>query len=414
MSDLFRQEALDNRRERLWGEVVLVQPLSFWLLTGFITLVVLLIALLLVYGTYARRENVKGFLLPDKGLIKIYATERGLVRNVHVEEGDHVEAGDLLFTISTGKGDEQSADLDSLILQELLENKAALGTRREERRELDALASSRQRERIPRLEREIRQLEKLLVIHEERLRVSREQLARVEQLSDGQFVSKAEMIAARETHVAIELRTAEARQELEAKRDELIDIKNTLAELPLQASLDLAELDERLSAIDQQILETGGRRAYTLRAPASGRVTALQATIGQRVQAERPLLTILPADARFHADLFVPTRAIGFIEPGQSVLLRYSAFPYQQFGIHEGTVEKVTQTILLPNELDVPVQLEEPVYRVSVVPKEQTITAYGRELDLQAGMLLEASILLEGRSLGEWLLAPIYSLRGSL
>ncbi len=119
-------------------------------------------------------------------------------------------------------------------------------------------------------------------------------------------------------------------------------------------------------------------------------------------------------DARFHADLFVPTRAIGFIEPGQSVLLRYSAFPYQQFGIHEGTVEKVTQTILLPNELDVPVQLEEPVYRVSVVPKEQTITAYGRELDLQAGMLLEASILLEGRSLGEWLLAPIYSLRGSL
>ena len=281
MSDLFRQEALDNRRERLWGEVVLVQPLSFWLLTGFITLVVLLIALLLVYGTYARRENVKGFLLPDKGLIKIYATERGLVRNVHVEEGDHVEAGDLLFTISTGKGDEQSADLDSLILQELLENKAALGTRREERRELDALASSRQRERIPRLEREIRQLEKLLVIHEERLRVSREQLARVEQLSDGQFVSKAEMIAARETHVAIELRTAEARHEIAAKRDELVDIKNTLAELPLQASLDLAELDERLSAIDQQILETGGRRSYTLRAPSSGRITALQAALGQ-------------------------------------------------------------------------------------------------------------------------------------
>ncbi len=71
MSDLFRQEALDNRRERLWGEVVLVQPLSFWLLTGFISLVVLLIALLLVFGTYARRENVTGYLLPDKGLIKI-------------------------------------------------------------------------------------------------------------------------------------------------------------------------------------------------------------------------------------------------------------------------------------------------------------------------------------------------------
>jgi membrane fusion protein len=150
-----------------------------------------------------------------------------------------------------------------------------------------------------------------------------------------------------------------------------------------------------------------------LRAPSSGRVTAIQANLGHRVT-DKPLLTILPADAQFKAELFIPTRAIGFIKPGQSVLLRYSAFPYQRFGLYKGTIDKVTEVILTPEELRVPVKLEEPVYRVSVTPEKQAITAYGRQFNLQAGMLLEASIILEGRSLGEWLLAPIYSLRGRI
>ena len=64
MTALFRQESLDNRRERLWGEVVLIQPLSFYLITGVVTIAVILIAIYLIYGTYARRENVSGYLLP--------------------------------------------------------------------------------------------------------------------------------------------------------------------------------------------------------------------------------------------------------------------------------------------------------------------------------------------------------------
>ena len=124
------------------------------------------------------------------------------------------------------------------------------------------------------------------------------------------------------------------------------------------------------------------------------------------------MLTILPIDAEFKAELFIPTRAIGFIETGQTVLLRYNAFPYQRYGLYEGTIDNVSEVILSPEELHVPVKLEEPAYRVSVTLNKQEISAYGKQFNLQAGMLLEASIVLEGRSLGEWLLAPIYSLRG--
>jgi len=423
MPDLFRKEALDNQRERLWGDVLLVQPFSFWLLTGAVLLVVLSSCVFLSIGTYARRENVTGFLLPAEGLVKVYATQQGLISKVHVQEGDRVEAGDPLFSVSTGRGSNDASgaqaggtptDVDALLLAELLDARRALQRRRDEQDALQALQLSAQRDRLPRLEREIARLERLLVLHEERAQVSAGELERLVELSAENFIADADLVTVRQTNIEAELRLAEARSDLASRRDQLQDARTLLRELPLQASIALAGLDEQLSNADQRILETRGRRAYTILAPSVGRIAALQASPGQRVDAQRPLLTLLPEGARYLAELLVPTRSIGFIEPGQSVLLRYEAFPYQQFGLHAGTVEKVAATILQPDELDVPVRVEEPVYRVSVAPEQQAITAYGRRLDLQAGMLLEASILLENRSLAHWLLAPIYSLRGSL
>jgi len=414
VSELFRREALDNRRERLLGDVVLTQPPSFWLWSGFAGVAVLLIVLMLVLGTYSRRENVAGFVRPDKGLIKVFAPQSGLLDTLHVEEGERIEAGALLFTVSTGRSGAAPEDVDALIVEKLAAAREALKARRVERSELDSLEQGRLRERFSRLALEIDELERLVDIQAGRFDASDRQVARLAELGAGGFVSEADLIIARDGRANIELDLLEASRRLAEKRGELLDAGKLIEQLPLRSSLDLAEIDQQLSTIDQRILETGGRRSYTLRAPSAGRVTALQVTAGQRVREERPLLTILPDDTRFRADLFVPTRAIGFIESGQSVLLRYGAFPYQQFGLYEGTVDKVAETVLLPAELDVPVPVDEPVYRVSVRLDRQTVSAYGREFDLRAGMLLEASILLEGRSLGEWLLAPIYSLRGAL
>ena len=410
MTALFRQEALDNRRERLWGEVVLIQPLSFYLITGVVTIAVILIAIYLIYGTYARRENVSGYLLPDKGVVKIYAIQPGLVTDVHVREGDEVNKGDLLFTISTQRTNQHSTDVDAQILRKLKENKKLIQAKSEEQESLNHHEYVQYRDQVAGLKRELQQLVGLIEIHEKKYEVSQEQLERLNQLVAEDFISKAGLIRAQEHHVDIQLRLDETRQQLSSKQNQLLDTSNLLSQLPVKASIKLAELNQQLSDIEKQILETEGRRAYTLRSPSSGRVTAIQASFGHRVK-DKPLLTVLPTDAHFKAELFIPTRAIGFIRPGQSVLLRYSAFPYQRFGLYKGTISKVTEVILSPDELDVPVKLEEPVYRVSVTPEKQVISAYGREFNLQAGMLLEASIILEGRSLGEWLLEPIYTIR---
>jgi len=64
---LFRSEALDFQRERLWGNVVLTQPVSLRLFTLALVLIVILLVLFLSFATYTRKETVVGFLKPEGG-----------------------------------------------------------------------------------------------------------------------------------------------------------------------------------------------------------------------------------------------------------------------------------------------------------------------------------------------------------
>src|SRR2546426_283931 len=69
----------------------------------------------------------------------------------------------------------------------------------------------------------------------------------------------------------------------------------------------------------------------------SGTVTTVLAEVGQTVTPAQPIVSILPRGAALEASLYVPSRAVGFVEVGQQVLMRYQAYPYQKFGQYPGT-----------------------------------------------------------------------------
>jgi membrane fusion protein len=78
-------------------------------------------------------------------------------------------------------------------------------------------------------------------------------------------------------------------------------------------------------------------------------------------------------------------------------------------------VANISRSAVSPGEL--PPQLAglagpDPVYLITVTLARQTIAAYGRQVELQPGMQLEADIALETRRLYEWLLDPLYTVTG--
>lgn len=409
---LFRQEAIDFLHQRhSWGEVVSLQPLSSailsWTLAGLVAFILVFISI----AQYARKETVTGYLTPTFGTAKIFVPQQGFVKEVHVKEGQEVAEGDPLLTVVTSQITANGDDVNATVLAVLTQQRDVVERQiaAEERRtasEHDRLAST-----IKGVEGETAQLEDQRNIQNERL-----------QLSES-FVSTGATLIAKGALPAVELKRREQAaleqrqnlasldQQITARRTQLTDARHTLEQLPTVAAERVRVLRGDLSWIEQRIAEVDGRRAYIIKAPTSGRVSTLQATVGQIADPKHMQLEIIPLDSTLQAQLFFPTRAFGFVRPGQQVRILYDAFPYQKFGTYRASVTKVSQTILTGNDATGPITLKEPAYRVTVAPERPDIDAYGLKMPLQPGMLLKADVILEQRSLMRWLLDPVFSAR---
>jgi membrane fusion protein len=90
------------------------------------------------------------------------------------------------------------------------------------------------------------------------------------------------------------------------------------------------------------------------------------------------------------------------------VNLRYDAFPYQKFGAQRARLVEIAESA-------VPVQAgAPPLFRALAALERQDVLAFGTPQTLRPGMALSADIVVDERSLLEWLLEPLFSIRGRL
>jgi membrane fusion protein len=409
---LFRQEAVDfQQQNREWGRVALLQPLSIKVTTWFITLAFALVIGFLFLGQYSRKETVVGYLTPTSGTSKVFVPQLGTIREVHVNEGQQVREGQTLLTIDTAQIAANGLDVNTAMLDTLRSQENLLTTQiaAEEQR------AKSERERLTTmvdgLEVEISQLQAQLKIQGERIRVEEEFVASATALRKEGYIADADFKRRQVALLEQKQNLNSMNQQLAARQNQLTDTRYSHDQLPTVMAGKIQSLRSELATTEQRIAEIGGRRAYVIRAPAAGRVSTLQATVGQFADPRRLQMEIVPNESVLQAELFVPTRAIGFVQPGQEVRILYEAFPYQQFGTYSGRVLKISQTILTKSDTFGPIELKEPAYRITAALDRPDIDAYGKTIPLQADMLLRADIILEKRSLINWLLEPLLSVR---
>ncbi|MFL6796055.1 MAG: HlyD family efflux transporter periplasmic adaptor subunit [Xanthobacteraceae bacterium] len=409
---LFRQEAVEFQRARhQWGDVAALQPLSSKILTWFLAAAVAALTVFACFAGYVRKETAIGYLTPSTGTAKIFAARNGVIREVHVKDGEVVQDGEPLLTIDTDQIASDGSDVNVSQLDTLSAQRQAISRNIEseetragsERDRLTALASG--------LKAEIAQLQAQLTLQSDRLEVANSDLDAGQQLQSKGYLTAIEL--RRRQMVVIDQRQSLStiRQQISAKHNQLVETRSSLAQLPTLMAQKVQALRNDLAATEQRIAETQGRRAYVIRAPVAGRVSTLQATVGQNVNPQRLQLEIIPEGAALQAELFVTARAIGFVEAGLPVRLLYEAFPYQHFGTYRGRIVKVSQTILTSSDTGGPIKLNEPAYRVIASLERQDINVHGKTIPLQPDMLLRADIILEWRSLMDWLISPLLSVR---
>lgn len=408
-TNLFRQEAIDHQRFRIWGEVAIALPKSYAFVTGFVALSVLTMAVFITTHDYARKEHAVGFLFASEGIARITPPRNGTVTAVHVSEGQHVEYGAPLLTVSGAETSDRGENIDDAKLDRLREQRGRLADQvRLERQKSDS-EEQRLQSQIQGARDEITALRSQQAIQTERIEIARRQLAGAVELAGKGYLSQVEMRRRQDAHLAEKQNDSLLAKELAGKQAALSQLQNTLQQLPIATAQRVSQLEASIAELEVRLKEAEGRRSYLLSAPIPGRVSALQAWVGKPADPKVPALSIVPDGDVLEAQLLVPARAIGFVAAGQTVHISYDTFPFQQFGFAHGTVRTVSHTLLKPDEIVGPVLLRDPCYPVSVALERQTIRAYGAELPLESDLQLQADILFERRSLAASILDPLLS-----
>ena len=160
-------------------------------------------------------------------------------------------------------------------------------------------------------------------------------------------------------------------------------------------------------------MQIRARRNFDVRAPVSGRVVTVNRKVGDTASPSEFALTLIPDDSALVGRLLIPTSAIGFVEPGQEVRMRYDAFPYQHFGVQRrACCERSRAACCSTATTTDRCALRSRPIPATVDLLAQTITADAREVPLQSGMLFSADIILERRSILEWVFEPLLGMRG--
>ena len=170
------------------------------------------------------------------------------------------------------------------------------------------------------------------------------------------------------------------------------------------------ETQAQLAKLDQEATKQSYRQSMLeLRAPQGGIVKDLATTtIGAVVAPGTVLLTIVPKDEPLIAEIRVSHDDIGFVEPGQLVKLKLAAYPFQKYGMLEGTVKTIAADVSSANAGDTktsaPVDLG---FKAIVALNSQQLTARGQPFVLNSGMQVTAEIRQGERTVIEYLLNPV-------
>lgn len=415
---LFRQQAIDAQRPQLLGRIILTPRISSLWLSVTIAALALALVLFLIFGGYTRRVTVMGQLMPAGGVVRVQTQQLGVVLEKRVRDGERVQKGQVLYVLSSDRQGENALDLQDAIAQQVGARKASLVGEIERSKQMAASELQSLERRVSALRSEVQAVSSQITQQKSLLALAEDTRRRYQGLAEQDYIAKEEFLLKEADAAEQRLRLSGMQRDALALRRELEQTEQEREASALRYDNMLAQLEREISSTDEQLTEVELRRRVIISAPEDGVATLVVAELGQTVEPGLSLLTIVPDSEELQARLYAPSSSIGFVQPGDQVLLRYQSFPYQKFGQQEGRVLTISSSAASVAELaamggnlagEDGQASADPMFAIQVQLQSKTILANGQQRPLQAGMQLEADIMQEYRKLYEWMLEPLFS-----
>jgi hemolysin D len=395
-----------------------------------------------------------GKIIPSERTKVIQPFETGVVRAIHVSDGQSVAAGQVLIELDSTMNDAErdhlrsdlrSAELDVARLTAALApgedpmaafhpppdaSPAMLATQRQLLlRQLDelnakvaALASQKAEKQaeVDTTNATVAKLDALLPVLKERVDIRKT-------LFSHAIGSKANYLELQQSLVETEheelVQKSRAR-EAEAARDGLAkQIAQAEAEFHRTLSADLVEAQRKASGLNEDLIKAERRtKLQQLTAPVDGTVQQLAVhTVGGVVTPAQALMVVVPAESRLEVEAMVSNRDIGFVHTGQPVELKIDTFNFTRYGLLHGLVLNVSQdaisrdkpadktndTVAGASSATSEPKGQELVYSARVSLDRTRMQVEGNLVNLSAGMAVTAEIRTGSRRVISYLLSPL-------
>jgi membrane fusion protein len=392
-------------QDRLHGDVVLVPPVSWQLLGGFLLAAILVAALFLATASYSKTTSVTGRLTGDRGIVRVVPARAGTVEEVLVREGQQVAAGTPLLRIriatEAGEGSLETRRAASVAEREAIlrtREPNVLGAMRAEARALGARIEG-EREQVAGLSAQIDEQQALV-------RSAEVELERARRVAARGFVSQQDILQREELLATRRQGLSRLQQDLGTRRAAIASGAADLARMESELALQRADLAGQRAELAGAAAADENASTLLVTAAEAGTVTGILVHRGDAVSSGQAVLSIVPAGTRLHARIEVPPAAAGSIEPGQLIRVAVDAFPYATYGTVEARVASVSQAAI-------PVQRPDgaaaEAFLVDAALGGDAIRAFGRDQRLRPGMTVSARITTRERSLAELLFEPLYA-----
>jgi hemolysin D len=175
----------------------------------------------------------------------------------------------------------------------------------------------------------------------------------------------------------------------------LAETRRTLQDRFAQASSRREQLSQDQAKASQR------ERLTRLTAPVAGVVQQLAAhTPGGVVTEAQPLMVIVPEEAEVTAEVMLENKDIGFVQAGQAATIKLETFLYTRYGTVPATVQWVTPDAVTDEKRGA-------IFPARLVLQTRSMDIDGRVMRLTPGMSLTAEIRTGQRRVIEYLLSPI-------
>ncbi len=376
----------------LWAGVGGVAALGLWSVTASI----------------AETIAVPGKLEPSSSVKEVDSPVPGVVEEVLVKEGQAVTRGQPLIRFDLSKPRSELAAAESIRERLLNENLVARATLGEQTATAGLTANQRRqlrdraRELSSRLEAAREELAKSVTRldgYRDSLRIYTDIERRYQSLVSEGAVSEVQLLEARNKMQDLRSSVAEEEREIARLRSQLVNTgSGTDVELRTTIEANLRQISE----LDAQIRQARLQIQYgVLTAPSDGVVFDIEASSGSVVGANEttPLLKVVPQES-LRAKVYLPNKAIGFVQVGQTADISIETFPANDFGYVPAKVERIGSDALTPEEQTkvLGTQVEGLHFPVILKLGRQSLPLPdSSSVPLQAGMALTADIKLRER-----------------